>query len=127
MTTTTARFGIIKPAGTDPVKSGDDHIRAAMDRIDYMLGESGDNTITPSAANTKTTKVIAFSRQYKTPPRVLVCLGRDAAVVNIGAGVVSLWVDDVTVDNFTVAINRTTTAVTDLTWTARPNATDVTP
>lgn len=70
MSSTTDKFAIPKPTGTDPVADGDNIMRLMADRIDYMLGESGENTITPSAANVKTTKVIAFGRTYKTPPQI---------------------------------------------------------
>lgn len=127
MTALTDLYDFLKPTGSDPVADGDDTIRTALDRIDYMLGETGDNTITPSAANTKTTKVINFARTYKTPPRCMVSLGRDAFVGNVTAGALSIWVDDVSTTQITIAVNRQTTSVTEFTWTARPNPTDVTP
>ncbi len=124
MSTLTSRFKLKKPAATDPVAELDELLRETLDRIDYCYGESGDNTITPSAANTKTTKVIAFGRTYDTPPRVVVSLGRDAYVANISAGAVALWVDDVTTTDFTVGVNAGNTTAREFTWMARPKNTD---
>lgn len=127
MPSTTTRFAIPKPDAGDPFADGDDVMRAMADRIDYCLGENGDNTITPSAANTKTTKTIAFARTYKTAPRVLVCEGQDGAVMSHAPGAVSIWVEDVTTTDFTVGIQRTNTNATPFTYMVRPKNTDVTP
>ena len=123
----TTRFAIPKPSGTDPVADGDDTMRALADRVDYCLGENGEDSITPSAANTKTTKTINFGRTYKSPPRVVVGLGGDNYSVSIGAGALTLWVDDVTNSSFTLAINAASTLARQVTWMARPKNTDVTP
>lgn len=64
MSTTTAKYGIAKVAATDLVRDGDDTQRAAMDRIDLLLGESGTKSITPSAANTDTSVRVDYSRSY---------------------------------------------------------------
>lgn len=127
MTTTTPFMGLTKPEGTDPVRQGDDAMRALADRVDYLLGESGDNNITPSAANTKTTKVIAFGRTYSTPPRVVVGFGRDGFANNITAGVATVWVDDVSTTDVTIGVNANNTTVREFTWIARPKRTDATP
>lgn len=127
MSSTTDRFAIPKPTGTDPVADGDNIMRLMADRIDYLLGESGDSTITPSAANTKTTKIIAFGRTFKTPPRVLLSAGRDGFNNTITQGVMQLWVDDVTLNDFTVGVIANNTTAREFTWNARPNRTDVTP
>lgn len=128
MSTTTSFAAVPKPQSGDPVSDGDDIMRAMADRLDYLFGESGDDTITPSAANTKTTKVINFGRTYKTPPRVVVCPGKDGSVSNFSSTVtLTIWVDDVTTTGFTVAINASNTSSRDFTWIAKPKRTDVTP
>ncbi len=126
MTSLTNRFSLKKPSSGDPVADLDQVLRETLDRIDYLLGETGDNTITPSAANTKTTKVINFARTYDTPPRVLLSLGRDAFVGTNTAGVLTLWVDDVTTTTVTVGIHAANTTTREFTWLARPKNTDAT-
>lgn len=111
----------------DLLQSVDDWSEQLAERLDYLFGESGDNTITPSAASTKTTKVIPFGRTYATPPRVVHSMGRDAMGGTIGAGAVSLWVDDVTTTDFTIAIHATSTVTREFTWIAKPKRTDATP
>lgn len=127
MPTTTGFMSIPQPASGDPFADGDDIMRAIADRVDYLLGESGDNTITPSAASTKTTKVIPFGRTYKTPPRVVLSPGRDNYSATIGQGTMSLWIDDVSTTTFTVGIRANSVGTEAFTWMARPNRTDVTP
>lgn len=127
MSGTTGKFGLIFATGGDVVKTVlKNHLKTLAERVDYMLGESADNTITPSAANVKTTKTIAFGRTYSTPPRCFVCLGRDGFVNNITAGVASIWIDDVTTTDVTIGINANNTSVREFTWFARPKQTDAT-
>lgn len=127
MSTTTAFAAVPQPAAGDAFADGDDIMRAMAARLDYLFGESGEDTIQPTAANTKFTKVINFGRTYKTPPRVVVGLGGDNYNAGIGAGVVTLYVDDVTTTTVTIAILSTSTASRQLTWIAKPKRTDVTP
>lgn len=126
MSTLTNRFKLKKPAASDAVAALDELLRETLDRLDYVLGEADDNTITPSAANTKTTKVIAFARTYDTPPRVLLSPGRDGFANTITQGVMQLWVDDVTTTTFTVGVIANNTTVREFTWQARPKPTDAT-
>lgn len=126
MTSLTSRFNLKKPSATDPVADLDQVLRETLDRIDYLLGESNDNTITPSAANVKTTKVINFARTYDTPPRVLLSPGRDGFANVITQGVMQLWVDDVTTTTFTVGVIANNTTIREFTWQARPKNTDAT-
>lgn len=127
MPSATSRFSIPKPSGTDPVADGDDTMRAMADRIDYCLGETIDDSITPSAANTKTTKVVNFGRTYKSPPRCLVSFGGDNAVISIAPGGATVWVDDVSTTTVTIALQSTGTGNRPVTILVRPKSTDVTP
>lgn len=127
MSSSTAFMSIPKPDGTDAFADGDDIMRAIAERVDYLLGESGETTIAPSSASTKFTKVIAFGRTYKTPPRVLLSLGGDGYTVNIAGGALALWVDDVSTTDVTIAINSTATTQRTVTYLVRPKRTDVTP
>lgn len=123
----TAKYAVPYPLPADPVADGDDRIKALAERVDYLLGEAGATTITPPAVSTKHTKVVAFSRTYKTPPKVLISLGEQGLIATYGAGSVSIWVDDITTTGFTLGIHATNTAQRSVSWNARPNATDVTP
>ncbi len=127
MTANTAKFGLPYLTPADVARDIDNASQALAERVDYCLGETGENSITPAAANTKTTKVIAFSRTYKTPPRVVVGEGGDNASFSHGPGVVALWVDDVSTTDFTVACQRTNTTAIPFTYIVRPKSTDVTP
>lgn len=127
MSGTTSRFALLYATGGDVVKTVlKTTLKTLAERVDYMLGESGDNTITPSAANTKTTKVINFARTYDTPPRVLLSPGRDGFANTITQGVMQLWVDDVTATSFTVGVIANNVTAREFTWTARPKNTDAT-
>lgn len=124
MPSDTTFYAIAKPDDIDPLADIGLTLREAIDRIDYMLGESGEDSILPSAANTKTTKTISFGRTYSTPPRVLLSLGGDNNNVNMSPGILTLWVDDVTASGFTVAIQRTSAVAAAFTWQAKPKRTD---
>lgn len=127
MSTQTAFMAIPKPQSGDPFSDGDDIMRAIADRVDYLLGETIDDSITPSAANTKTTKVIAFGRTYKTPPRCVVSFGGDNAVISIAPGGATVWIDDVSTTQVTIALQSTGTGNRPVTILVRPKRTDVTP
>lgn len=127
MSGTTAKFGLIYATGGDVVKTVlKTTLKTLVERLDYMLGETFDSTITPSAAGTKTTKTIAFGRTYSTPPRCLVCLGRVAFANNISAGAVTIWIDDVTTTGVVIGVNATNTTVREFTVIVRPKQGDAT-
>lgn len=126
MSTLTSKFLLKKPAAGDPVADLDELLRETFDRIDYLMGETFDNTITPSAANTKTTKTIAFGRTYSTAPRCMVCFGRDGFNNNITPGVAQIWIDDVTTTDVTIGVNANNTTVREFTFWVRPKQGDAT-
>lgn len=70
MSTNTAAQGIPKPAATDLVRDGDDAMRALVDRIDYLLGETGE-WLTPAAAGTSNAN-LNLTRAYPNGFWVLV-------------------------------------------------------
>lgn len=117
MTTTTAKHGITKPAGTDLVRSGDDHIRLAMDRIDLLLGESGTVNITPSAANTDTTLRVNYSRTYAAlapaVPRAMAVIGES---INAAASPTTVWTSGEDATGFTLNIRSATTGIRSVKW-----------
>lgn len=84
MTTTTTRYAIVKPAGTDPVRDGDDIMRAAFDRVDYLLGEAGE-WASPSTAGT-TSATVNLTRAYPGGFDVTLSLKNSTT-----AGVVEFW------------------------------------
>lgn len=128
MSATTTKFALIYATGGDVVKTVlKTTLKTLAERVDYMLGESGENSITPSAANTKTTKVINLSRTYTTPPRVVISFGGDAAVISIAPGGATMWVDDVSTTTFTVAIQSTGIGARPFTYIVRPASGDATP
>lgn len=127
MTTETSFHGIPAPDGTDPVKNGDDAMRALAERVDYLLGEAGETSITPSAATTKTTKTINFGRTYKNPPRVVISFGHSTSGAAVANGAASIWVESVSTTQLVIGIYAANTNSRDLTWIAKPRRGDVTP
>lgn len=118
MTTTTAKYGITKPAGTDLVRSGDDHIRAAMDRIDLLLGESGTKTITPSAINVDTSVRVDYARSYAAlapvVPQPMICLNESVPSTQT----VNIWPSAPDATGFTLNIRSASTTSRNIRWRA---------
>lgn len=77
--------------------------------------QAGNANITPSAANTNTTKRIDFAHPYTTVPKVVVSMREPHA-----NGVVSIWAVNADTDGFTLGVNATTTVTRDVTWMAIP-------
>lgn len=117
MTSLTAKYSITKPAGTDLVRSGDDHIRLAMDRIDLLLGESGTVNITPSAANTDTALRVNYARSYATlAPLVPRALANINESINAAAAPTTVWTSAEDATGFTLNIRSATTGIRSVKW-----------
>jgi hypothetical protein len=84
MSSLSDRFDIPMPDGTDDVRDGDDIIRALVDRIDLLLGESGEHLF--AAASGSRTTVVNLSRPYPDGFQVHTSL-----VVATNAGTVETW------------------------------------
>lgn len=109
------------PTGTDQVRDGDDAMRALVDRIDYMLGESGTYT-TPAVTGTQVFTV-DLSRAYPGGFKVYV-----SAVTQAVAGSISVWGHTELgtggaggVGRFTIGANRPTAVATAINWRVVPN------
>lgn len=120
MTTPTTRYAIGKPAGTDPVRDGDDVMRAAFDRIDYLLGESGE-WASPATAGT-TSQVVNLTRAYPNGFDVSVSLRNSTT-----AGGVEIWARQSTtaggpggVAQVELGVNMGTAAVRTLVYKIHP-------
>lgn len=68
MSTLTTIWQLIKPASTDQVRDLDDQLRTLVDRLDYLLGETG-TWSSPSAAGSSNA-LINLSRPYPNGFRV---------------------------------------------------------
>lgn len=115
---TTSKYGIEYPVGTDPVADADQTIKAAADRLDLLLGESGVTTITPTAADTTTTLRVNYSRSYAAlaplVPRATAHVNESYAV----ATVVNVWTTAEDATGFTLNIRSSGTAARSVKWKA---------
>lgn len=127
MTSYTGMFGLPRIEDIDAVSDYAALATELADRLDYMLGEGGEDSVTIVAANTKTTKVINFGRTYTTPPRVVLTIGGDAYLANPAIGSHIFWVEDVSTTGFTVGCTSTAVTPRPFTWHAKPKRTDATP
>lgn len=116
MSSATAKYAIPYPTAGDALANGDDTIKALAERVDILMGEAGSDSITPSAANTTTTKRINFSRTYPTIPTVVAGVGS----TTVAPGTLSLWVAAIDTSGFTVLVQRTSTTAVPFMWVARP-------
>lgn len=103
---------------TDDLASLDEFTLSLANRVEVLLRErqGGVDNITPSAANTDTTKRINFPHAYLATPRVIVGF-REALVP--GSSV--LWATAPDNTGFTLGIRSTNTANRSITWIAVPS------
>lgn len=102
---------------TDEVAQFDEHSLSLATRLQALFAaiQGGNDTITPSAASTNTTKTITFPTPYATgkTPRVVVCLGEA-----VNAGGCSIWVTGITNTQFTLGIHSVNTTTRAIKWIA---------
>lgn len=120
MSTLTTRYKLTKPAGTDPVATTDDVLRTNLDRLDLLLGETGDATIGPSAVDTDTSLRVNYARSYAAlapmVPKVasvFVNENRATSAVN------QLWVTGEDATGFTLHIRSSGTVFRSVRWSCR--------
>jgi hypothetical protein len=118
MTATTAKYLLPYPVGTDPVKDGENTIQALATLVDLLLGETGTDSITPSAANTTTTKRVNYARSYAALPSApRAFLNFDAAINSTDA--VFIWVSGEDATGFTLNIKSQSTTAKAVRWNCR--------
>lgn len=104
---------------TDPLSGLDEHSIQLATRLQALedMKQGGATNITPSAANTPTTKRVDFPEAVTVSgtPKVVVCLGESA-----GPAQVALWVTAIDSTGFTLGINATTTATRAVKWLSLP-------
>jgi hypothetical protein len=118
MTATTSKYVIPYPTGTDDVRDGENAMQAIADRVDLLLGETGTDSITPSAANTTTTKRINYARSYAGLPLVpRAWVMPDAAINSTDA--VFFWVSGEDATGFTLNVRSQSTTAKAIRWMCR--------
>lgn len=116
---TTAQDAIPYMTATDALAGLDEFTLSLATRLQALenMRQGGEASITPSAANTATTKRITFPESIPGggTPKVVVCLAENA-----GAGAVTLWVTGIDATGFTLGINSTNTTARAVKWMAIP-------
>lgn len=113
----TAKYTIPYSAGSDAAASIDTTMQALAERVDFLLGEGGSESITPSAIDTTTTKRVNYSRTYAPAvPRVLVTVNENRTT----AQVVNVWTSGEDATGFTLNIRASSTGARVCRWEARP-------
>lgn len=112
----TTKHAIPYPTPTDPVRDGDDRIKALAERVDLLLGETGLVSITPSAADVATSLRVDYGRSYAPGiPRVMVMVNE-----NVGATLnVNVWPAAADATGFTLWIRSSNTTTRQIRWDAR--------
>lgn len=118
MTSSTPKYAIPYSTGTDGLDTVDDTMKALAERVDLMIGEAGDTSITPSAADTNTSVRVNYSRSYAAAgvPKVLCAVNESRAV----ATTVWVWSSAEDATGFTLNIRASSTATRSVRWVARP-------
>lgn len=120
MSTTTTKYGLTKPDDADPlVEVVSTQLRATMDRLDLLLGESGSQAIQATAADTNVSVRVNYSRDYtstgKTPRVALTCDSQTGSTVTQHA-----WVTAEDYTGFTLNMRKSNTTISSWRWFARP-------
>lgn len=119
MASTTSKYAIPKTDDFDNMSGWPLRQRQAMDRIDLLLGESGTDDITPSAANTTTTKRVNYSRSYGAlaplVPSPFVVVNSSIASTDI----VNVWSSAPDATGFTLNIRASSTTTRQVRWMCR--------
>lgn len=115
----TTTLGFPYPTPGDKLEQGDDIIKALAQYLNDKVGlvKSGQDSITPSAANTTTSKVIVFPVAFPAGaplPAVVVTPNGTVAA----PGTLSMWVSAVALDRFTVNVQRTSVVAVPFQWMA---------
>lgn len=120
MTSLTDVWDLVRHDDVDPLSDIGANLRAALDRIDYLLGEHGTHTFA-AATGTRTTQ-INLSRPYPTGFRVLVGFGSPTA-----AGTGSCWYESASsgggpggVGEFELGCNTSISASRTVVWRVMP-------
>lgn len=112
----TAKYAFPYPTGGDDVAAGDEKIKALAERIDLMIGQSGDVNLAPSGSDVVTSQAVAYGRAYPTVPKVICGIGSP-----VGSGAtVFVWPTLETVNGFTINMRASNASARTVTWTARP-------
>ena len=118
MSSTTAKYAIPYSTGGDLASTIDDTMQALANKVDLLMGEYNDTTITPSAVDTTTSVRVNYSRSYATVavPKVIAVCNEARAT----AAVVNVWTSAEDATGFTLNIRSSTTAARLVRWFARP-------
>lgn len=120
MSTTTTRYAIPKPSADDAFADGDDIMRAMADRLDLLLGETGEVVITPTAVDTVQSVRVNYARSYAAlAPMVPKVVGLFVNENRTVSGVVNLWSSGEDATGFTLNYRAATTATRAIRWNAR--------
>lgn len=99
--------------------NGDDAIKALADQLELLLGEFGQDTITPSAVDTTTTKRVNYARSYAALapllPRTFVQIDAQTA----SGTTTHLWVSLEDSTGFTLNVRSSTTSLKQVRWHTR--------
>lgn len=120
MSGTTTRYAVPYMTSGDSVATIDEWTLAVAERIDLLAGESGTDTITPSAADATTTKRVNYARSYAALPAVpkaFVVINESVATTQEA----TVWTTAEDATGFTLNIRASTTGARSVKWTVRPS------
>lgn len=120
MSTTTSKYGLTKPEDSDPVVEVlGNQLRATLDKLDMLLGETGTVDIQDDSNDTVKSVRVNYARDYTStgsvPTVLLSCESSTAASVTHHA-----WVDGRDYTGFTLNMRKSNTTISTWRWLARP-------
>lgn len=118
MSGSTAKYAVPYMTGGDGADGIDDGFLALATRLDLLLGESGTQAITPSAADTTTSVRVNYGRSYAA---LAPLVPKVQAVVNEAvntASEVTVWTSGEDATGFTLNIRSSGTAARATKWRA---------
>lgn len=120
MSLTTPKYGVPYSQGSDAAATIDNTMAAMAARLDLLIGESLDVSITPSAVDTTTTQRVNYSRSYAAlaplVPKPIVHVNETVGTT----AAVNVWTTAEDATGFTLAIRSTSTAARTVRVVVRP-------
>lgn len=123
MASTTTKYLIPRPDDIDPLADLASKVRAACDRIDLLLGETGTASINPSGANVYTTVRVDYARSYAGLAPLIPIPIVTLATTPSASTTVTLTAQNPDATGFTLGILSSNTGARNVRWSCKAGTT----